>query len=65
MRTSFATAFRRRIPSAGSSAASPRRSQRVRQLHLKGVYFQRETKRFYPKGSLAAQAIGYRSRHNG
>ncbi|MGA2982775.1 MAG: penicillin-binding protein [Terriglobia bacterium] len=32
---------------------------RVRQLNLKGLYFQRETKRFYPKGDLAAQAIGY------
>ncbi|MGD1100597.1 MAG: penicillin-binding protein [Terriglobia bacterium] len=32
---------------------------RVRDLNLKGVYFQRETKRFYPKGELAAQAIGY------
>jgi cell division protein FtsI (penicillin-binding protein 3) len=32
---------------------------RVRALNLKGVYFQRETKRFYPKGDLAAQAIGY------
>jgi len=32
---------------------------RVRDLNLKGVYFQRETKRFYPKGDLAAQAIGY------
>jgi cell division protein FtsI (penicillin-binding protein 3) len=32
---------------------------RVRDLNLKGVYFQRETKRFYPKGDLAAQAVGY------
>ncbi|MGO8788668.1 MAG: penicillin-binding protein [Terriglobia bacterium] len=32
---------------------------RVRQLKLKGIYFEREPKRFYPKGSLAAQAIGY------
>jgi len=32
---------------------------RVHELNLKGIYFQRETKRFYPKGSLAAQAVGY------
>ncbi len=32
---------------------------RVRDLNLKGVYFQSETKRFYPKGVLAAQAVGY------
>jgi len=38
---------------------TPEESTRVRDLNLKGVYFQRETKRFYPKGDLAAQAIGY------
>ena len=32
---------------------------RARDLNLKGVYFQSETKRFYPKGELAAQAVGY------
>ena len=32
---------------------------RVRDLNLKGVYFQREPKRFYPKGELGAQVIGY------
>jgi cell division protein FtsI (penicillin-binding protein 3) len=32
---------------------------RVRDLNLKGVYFEREPKRFYPKGDLAAQAVGY------
>jgi cell division protein FtsI (penicillin-binding protein 3) len=38
---------------------TPDEATRVRDLNLKGVYFQRETKRFYPKGELAAQAIGY------
>ena len=38
---------------------TPEEAARVRDLNLKGVYFQRETKRFYPKGDLAAQAIGY------
>lgn len=32
---------------------------RVRELNLKGIYFQREPKRFYPKGELAANTIGY------
>ena len=32
---------------------------RVRELNLKGIYFQRETKRFYPKGELAAHVVGY------
>jgi cell division protein FtsI (penicillin-binding protein 3) len=38
---------------------TPEEAARVRDLNLKGVYFERETKRFYPKGDLAAQAIGY------
>jgi cell division protein FtsI (penicillin-binding protein 3) len=32
---------------------------RVRQLNLKGVYFQKEMKRFYPKGELASHVLGY------
>jgi cell division protein FtsI (penicillin-binding protein 3) len=31
----------------------------VRALNLKGIYFQKESKRFYPKGELAAQVLGY------
>src|SRR5690349_8213881 len=34
-------------------------STRVRALNLKGIYFQKESKRFYPKGELAAQVLGY------
>jgi cell division protein FtsI (penicillin-binding protein 3) len=34
-------------------------AQRIRDLHLHGIYFQKESKRFYPKGNLAAQVIGY------
>jgi len=32
---------------------------RIRSLNLRGIYFQKESKRFYPKGGLAAQVIGY------
>src|SRR5947208_1371510 len=32
---------------------------RIRDLNLKGIYFQKESKRFYPKRELAAQAIGF------
>jgi cell division protein FtsI (penicillin-binding protein 3) len=32
---------------------------RVRALNLKGIYFQKEPKRFYPKRELAAQVMGY------
>jgi cell division protein FtsI (penicillin-binding protein 3) len=34
-------------------------ASRIRALNLRGVYFQKESKRFYPKGELAAQVIGY------
>jgi cell division protein FtsI/penicillin-binding protein 2 len=34
-------------------------SDRLRELNLKGIYFQKEPKRFYPKRDLAAQVIGY------
>jgi cell division protein FtsI/penicillin-binding protein 2 len=33
--------------------------ERIRALNLRGIYFQKESKRFYPKGELAAQVIGY------
>lgn len=32
---------------------------RIRALNLRGIYFQKEPKRFYPKNDLAAQVIGY------
>jgi cell division protein FtsI (penicillin-binding protein 3) len=31
----------------------------VRALHIKGIYFQMENKRFYPMGDLAASVLGY------
>jgi cell division protein FtsI (penicillin-binding protein 3) len=34
-------------------------AERVRELNLKGVGFQKEFKRFYPDGDLAAQVLGY------
>ena len=34
-------------------------SERVRDLNLRGIYFRKEPKRFYPKRELAAQVIGY------
>jgi cell division protein FtsI (penicillin-binding protein 3) len=37
----------------------PPASARIRALSLKGIYFQKESKRFYPKRELAAQVLGY------
>jgi len=34
-------------------------SARIHALNLRGIYFQKEPKRFYPKNDLAAQVIGY------
>jgi cell division protein FtsI (penicillin-binding protein 3) len=34
-------------------------SARVHALNLKGIYFQKESKRYYPKRELAAQVLGY------
>ncbi len=34
-------------------------SARIRALNLKGIFFQKESKRFYPKRELAAQVLGY------
>ena len=36
-----------------------REAARIRQLNLKGIYFQKENKRFYPKRDLAAHVLGY------
>lgn len=38
---------------------TPEQAQRVRELNLKGVYLQKEFKRFYPNSDLAAQTLGY------
>ncbi len=32
---------------------------RIKSLNLRGIYFQKELKRFYPKKALAAQVLGY------
>ena len=34
-------------------------SERVREMNLRGIYFQKESKRFYPKNDLAAQVLGF------
>lgn len=38
---------------------TPQESARVRDLNLQGIYFQKEMKRFYPDGDLAATVLGY------
>jgi cell division protein FtsI (penicillin-binding protein 3) len=34
-------------------------ADRIRAMNLRGIYFQKESKRFYPKRDLAAQVLGY------
>jgi len=38
---------------------APEEADRVRALNLKGIYYQPESKRFYPKDDLAAHIVGY------
>jgi cell division protein FtsI (penicillin-binding protein 3) len=38
---------------------TPDIASRVKELNLKGIYFQKEFKRFYPNGDLAAHVLGY------
>src|ERR1700761_3959339 len=38
---------------------TPEIAERVRALNLKGIYFQKEFKRFYPDADLAAHVLGY------
>ncbi len=38
---------------------TPEQAARIRELNLKGVYLQKEFKRFYPNTDLAAQVLGY------
>jgi cell division protein FtsI (penicillin-binding protein 3) len=38
---------------------SPDQANQIRQLNLKGIYFENDSKRFYPNRKLAAQIIGF------
>src|SRR5437870_1547246 len=37
----------------------PEISVRIHSLNLRGIYFQKESKRYYPKNELATQVLGY------
>jgi cell division protein FtsI (penicillin-binding protein 3) len=37
----------------------PEIAARIQSLNLHGIYFQKESKRYYPKNELAAQVLGY------
>jgi len=37
----------------------PDQVRQIADLNLRGIYFQREMERFYPKGQLAAQVLGF------
>ena len=38
---------------------SPAQKDRIEKLHLAGIYFQKDSRRFYPNRSLAAQVLGF------
>jgi len=37
----------------------PERAEKIKELNLKGVYFQKEYKRYYPRGNMAANLMGF------
>ncbi len=37
----------------------PKKAERIQALNLRGIYFQKENQRFYPKRELAAHVLGY------
>lgn len=37
----------------------PEKAERIQALNLRGVYFQKESRRFYPKRELGAHVLGY------
>jgi cell division protein FtsI (penicillin-binding protein 3) len=37
----------------------PEQAQRIEAMNLRGIYFQKESRRFYPKQELAAHVLGY------
>jgi len=42
----------------------PDQANQIRQLNLKGIYFENDSKRFYPNRNLAAQVIGFTGAEN-
>jgi cell division protein FtsI (penicillin-binding protein 3) len=42
-----------------SRKADPEVASRIQSMNLRGIYSQKESKRFYPKKDLAAQVLGY------
>lgn len=38
---------------------TPQQAARIQALNLRGIYFQKENKRFYPQRTLAASVLGY------
>lgn len=38
---------------------TPEQTTRIKALNLRGIYFQKENKRFYPEHTLAASVLGY------
>ena len=47
-----------------AEAISPDMGQKIKQLHLPGIYFKKSFKRYYPNRDLAAQVIGFTGRND-
>ncbi|MCD4676241.1 MAG: penicillin-binding protein 2 [Desulfobacula sp.] len=54
-----ATLSSRRMFAWVARRVSPDQASQIRQLNLTGIYFENDSKRFYPNRNLAAQVIGF------
>ena len=47
-----------------AKSISPDEAEQIRKLHLTGIYFENDSKRFYPNRNLSAQIIGFTGTDN-
>ena len=53
------TRSKQRVPSCSGATPRPADAQRVSALELRGVFIERESRRFYPNRELAAHVVGH------
>jgi len=47
-----------------AKSVSPDQAEQIKQLNLTGIYFEKDSKRFYPNRNLSAQVIGFTGTDN-
>nr|MDA3787476.1 penicillin-binding protein 2 [Desulfobacula sp.] len=54
----------RRMFACVAKSISPAQAEQIRELNLGGIYFENDSKRFYPNRNLSAQVIGFTGTDN-